>query len=284
MGCLEQYKIHGLTLSHSVDEKPDNDRFFLHVHDDCEFFCLVTGKVGYVVEGRVYDLRPGSLMLMRSAETHRLLVRGAEPYERYTLNFRPELLTEHGFPMSLMCPFTRRGLGERNLYLPGEFHGIEPLGLFRQMCASCDALPAEPTLVANLIALLCAVNTAFSAQPKDRPQDGDEVGRELIDYINDHLTEELSLSVLSEQIHMSPSQINRVFRRLTGTSVYHYILSKRLVLAQSMIAAGESAVAASQNCGFHDYSAFYRLYKKRMGAPPIAAKQKEPMPQKSATP
>ncbi len=273
MSVLTKYEIPGIRLSYGVDECPDDSRFAVHVHDDYELHCVASGKVGYMVEGRIYDLRPGGLMLMRQAESHRLLVNGSERYARFTLNFRPEVLEEHGFSPEIMTAFHNRGLGERNLYLPGEFQGVEPLGLFRQMLADCETMGARTVLVSHLATLLCAVNTAFLKQPELRYAE-EELGRKLINYINDHLFEELSLSTISDAIHMSTSQINRVFHGLTGTSVYQYILSKRLIVAQEMIAKGESAVSASQKCGFRDYSSFYRLYKKRLGTSPTAAKRK----------
>jgi AraC-like DNA-binding protein len=268
------YEIPGIVLGYGIDETPNDSSFSVHVHDDYELHCVVTGKVGYMVEGRIYDLRPGGMMIMRRTESHRLLVNGNERYERYTLNFRPEVLEAHGFPKEIMTAFHDRGLGERNLYLPGEFQGIEPVGMFRQMMACCDVLPPEEVLVSHLATLLCAVNSVFLQRPETRYSE-EELGRRLINYINDNLFEELSLSLISEEIHMSPSQINRVFHGLTGTSVYHYILSKRLIVAQDMIAKGESAVSASQKCGFRDYSSFYRLYKKRLGTAPTAAKRKK---------
>lgn len=271
-----RYEIPGLlTVSYGVDEQPKNSNFAVHVHEDCELLCVASGQVGYMVEGRIYDLRPGAMMLMRRAESHRLLVNGSERYERYTLNFRPELLEKHGFSSEMMMEaFFNRGLGERNLYLPNEFAGVEPLGIFRQMMAGYAENPSPSILTANLCALLCAVNTVFRQRPEIRYSE-EELGRRLINYINENLFEELSLSVISDAIHLSPSQINRVFHTLTGTSVYHYILSKRLIVAQEMIAQGESAVRASQRCGFRDYSAFYRLYKKRIGSSPTAAKRKK---------
>ena len=273
MSRINHFEIPGLHLVYGVDERPDDSSFSVHVHDDYELHCVAAGKVGYMVEGRIYDLRPGGMMLMRRAESHRLLVNGNERYERYTLNFRPEVLESHGLSPKLMDAFDHRGLGERNLYLPTEFHGIEPLGVFRQMLESCQTLPAEDVLVPYLAALLSAVNTVFYEHTDTRYSD-EELGRRLINYINDNLFEELSLGVISENIHMSPSQINRVFRALTGTSVYQYILSKRLIVAQELIAKGESAVSASQRCGFRDYSSFYRLYKKRFNTSPTAIKRK----------
>ncbi len=269
------YRAPGITLSYGIDEHPADEQFYLHVHDDYELHCVVSGKVGYIVEGSVYDLRPGSLILMRSAETHRLVVHKKEPYERYTLNFRPQVLYDHGFPPEILAAYNDRGLGERNLYPADSLSGIDPVGIFAQMLAGCESFPPESLIVSYLSTLLWSINAVFKKEetPKQYPL-GDDMGRQLIDYINEHLLEELSLSSISEAIHMSPSQMNRIFHNLTGTSVYRYILSKRLIVAQELIAKGESATGASQACGFRDYSAFYRLYKKQFGIAPTASKKK----------
>ena len=274
------YHAKGMKVSYGFDEIPDDNQFALHVHDNYEIHCVTSGKVGYIVEGRIYDLRPGSVVIMRSAETHKLLVQKKDPYERYTLNFRPEVLLDHGFPPEILTAFQDRNLGEHNLYPAESFAGIEPAGIFRQMFAECEHFDPDAVILSNLVALLYAINTVF-LQKKDQPTcySGEyDVERQLIDYINVHLLEDISLADISEAIHMSPSQINRIFHNLTGTSVYRYILSKRLVIAREMIAGGTSAINASQICGFHDYSAFYRLYKKHMGHSPTEAKRKIEQP------
>lgn len=273
MNQSEKYRVSGVSVSHSATNIEPDQEFPLHMHDSYEIYCFVSGNAKYVVEGRTYLLSPGSLMMMRSAESHRVIVETGVPYERYVVNFRPETLIEKGIPSELLCPFTDRELGERNLYLPGQFQGIDPLGLFRQMFSCCEGDANETVIYSYLTALLCATRSIFRNQPQlVEPKEENRVGRELLEYINEHLTEDISLSVLSEYVHMSPSQVNRVFKRVTGTSVYHYIVKKRLIAAQELIIAGEGAVSASQRCGFRDYSSFFRLYKKQMGSAPTAVK------------
>ena len=273
MATLWKYDSPSLHLSHALDEHPEDRAFRLHVHENYELLCIVSGKVGYMVEGQIYDIRAGSIMLMRSAETHKLLVNGNERYERYTLNFKPELIAQYGFSDEILRAFTQRGLGERNMYLSSELEGIDTVGIFRHMENACNSLPPDTVIASGLVTLMCSIDSAFRRQPTGAYQSDAELGKRLIDHINENLLSDLSLASISEQIHMSTSQINRIFRKLTGTSVYNYILSKRLIVAQGMIAKGESAIGASQRCGFHDYSSFYRLYKKRFGTAPTAVKK-----------
>ncbi|MBE6549890.1 MAG: AraC family transcriptional regulator [Ruminococcaceae bacterium] len=273
MATLERDKVFGVYISHSIDEEPKAADFFMHVHDTYEIYCFVSGKASYMVEGRIYDLRPGSLLLMRSAETHKLIVNGSGRYERYVMQFRPDFLEERGFSKELLAPYLKRGLGERNLYLPSEFSAMKPIEFFQKCFRELEFLPKEEVFAANLSAFLSGVCTAFHNE-KEPPYAVDrDIGREIIDYINENLSEELSLERISNEVHMSPSQIGRVFRRLTGTSVYDYILSKRLIIAQELISKGENATYAAQKAGFRDYSAFYRLCKKRLGAAPTEVRE-----------
>ncbi|MBQ9745392.1 MAG: helix-turn-helix transcriptional regulator, partial [Clostridia bacterium] len=262
MTAGEYFEGKNISIMHMVDDELLQENFTPHMHDRYELFCLVRGEVDYAVEGNVYLLEPGSMMLMRSAETHKLLVRGSGAYERYVIYFTPEFFSEKGFTHELLAPFTSRGLGERNLYAPADFGGVPPLFYLRKMFRERECLPLELAAAASLSALLSAACHIFMhGRTEATAQNGS--GRELLAYVNENLTKKISLEKISASVHMSCSQVNRIFRRLTGTSVYDYIVSKRLILAQERMAKGENASAAASACGFRDYSSFYRLYKKR---------------------
>ncbi len=263
-----------MCLQYSIDEYPKNSSFHLHVHDTYEILCIVSGKVGYIVEGHVYDLRPGGVMIMRSAEMHKILVNKSDRYERYVVNFKPEILERYHFSEQILAPFTDRALGSLNYYPADSFGNISPVDLFRRMLGASEWLTPEEAFMSYFPSLLCGIHTAFQERRHCSEAEGSGISRSLIDYVNEHLLDDISLREISEEVHVSISHLNRIFRAATGTSVYHYILSKRLIMAQHMISKGESALAASQKCGFRDYSAFYRLYKKRFSTSPVSAKPK----------
>lgn len=271
---IEKYSGDGIKFSHAITEAPNDSNYKLHIHDDYEILCVASGNVGYTVEGSAYDLPPGCVVIMKSAEMHKLVVHGEEKYERYIINFKPEVLYRYGFDRSILDAFLLRSVGDKNLYLPEDFNGIEPLGIFRQISAGLTRVSGEMLIVSNLSALLCAINTVFYRGNDIRKNDSDSYEKSVISYINEHLLEDKSLSMLSEEMHVSVSQLNRIFHKMTGTSVYNYMLTKRLVYAQGMIYRGESATNACQSCGFRDYSSFFRLYKKHFGKAPTADKVK----------
>lgn len=59
---------------------------------------------------------------------------------------------------------------------------------------------------------------------------------EVLHYINEHYPDELSLDLLSAKFFISKYHLSHEFHRLVGTSVYRYIIQKRLVIAKQMLA------------------------------------------------
>lgn len=107
------------------------------------------------------------------------------------------------------------------------------------------------------------MDTASTAEGKAQP-----LAAQLTTYINDHLYADISLDTLCQLFFLSRSQINRVFTRATGTSIWRYVTIKRLLAARAMIRNHEPAGSVCVRCGFSDYSAFYRAYKARFGCSP----------------
>ncbi|MBQ8145738.1 MAG: helix-turn-helix domain-containing protein [Clostridia bacterium] len=268
MAVLEHFESDCFSLSHSIDKEPKSDWFQLHIHDNYELFCLVKGKVGYIVEGHRYKLRPGSVLLIRSSELHRLVVNESYEYERYVINFSHDFFSKRGFDDNILTPYLNRELGKKNLYSAKELEPCSAIACFEKMTNEAKVINAEDAVFANLSYLISFINVVFAAKKEDEQEENS-----IIAYINENLTNDISVSDVARFAHLSQSQLSRVFKELSGTSVYEYILSKRLILFQEKIRQGKSAIKASTECGFGDYSSFYRLYKKRFGVPPTKKSQ-----------
>jgi len=89
----------------------------------------------------------------------------------------------------------------------------------------------------------------------------DSVVYRVLSYINEHYSEDLSLDFLANKFFISKYHLSREFNRLVGTSVYRYIIQKRLVMAKQMMSNGIPSATVYQHCGFGDYSNFYRAFK-----------------------
>ena len=100
---------------------------------------------------------------------------------------------------------------------------------------------------------------------------------DVIAYINHHLCENLSTSMLAEHFFLSPSYLCKLFRSATGTTLHKYVVAKRVTLAKNLLADGMSVSATCSACGFNDYSNFIKIFTKSVGVSPkkYATLQKE---------
>ena len=91
-----------------------------------------------------------------------------------------------------------------------------------------------------------------------------------LSYIAENISGDLSISCISKQLNISESLLSHLFKDEMNISIHKYILKKRLITAFEKISSGCPATVAAVECGFSEYSNFYRQYKKAFGFSPSA--------------
>lgn len=265
---LQEMTFNNTYVRHAIDYKPDDSSSEMHIHTWCEIFYFVSGRAAYLVEGSEYPLERGSIVIMRPAEAHRPKILADKLYERYTVNFPLSAADSIDPARILMKPFLDRPLGTGNLYLSSEFDGISIENYFKQIFDCNDKYTASVKIQLFLMSILDAIRTAH------RNRNGSEYPAEqtravqILKYINEHLYEKISVSMLAKHFYISASQFNRIFRNATGSSPWEYITLKRLTAVKEKIGSGMHIAKACEECGFDDYSVFYRAYVKYFGHSP----------------
>ena len=264
MPPLFSYRDERIYCHHSLDPEPDPTDFQIHAHETPEVYCFLSGRASYLVEGVSYALSPGDILLLRPAETHKLLLEPGMAYERVAVHFPENLFDALDPERRLLRPFFERPLGQRNRYSAREHPDC-----FRLLSELRPAPGLERMQIAGrLLALLGDLSAVFEAERGTGAPERTGLHAQLVGYVNRHLFEALSLDRLCLAFARSPSQVGRLFRESTGTSFWEYVTIKRLLAARAMIQRGDSAMYAAETCGFSDYSAFFRAYKKRFGRAP----------------
>ena len=87
-------------------------------------------------------------------------------------------------------------------------------------------------------------------------------------YIEDNLTDELTLDRLGMAVNYSTNYLRVQFKRHTGLSLREYILDKRIECAKKLLMDGKNVSDACLMSGFNDYSNFIRSFKKKTGISP----------------
>ena len=264
MAVISKFRNKELYFHHSFDETPDTEKFVMHAHDVFEILYVISGSGSFSAEGTFYDIKPGGLYITRPAEAHYIVIDSDQPYERMAIHFSPDTLLPFDKTGELLRAFNERERGRYNCFEDSSD---------MEFCKKCFDRIDEGTsfgrerIIAYLLPILNEIRNFFDATRKveDTPQ---TAASELVDYINRHLFEDLSLDKISKHFFISKSQVNRSFRKATGSSVWEYVVIKRLLSARNFIREGVPINEAFSSSGFKDYSTFWRAYKNHFGCSP----------------
>ena len=260
------YTIGDFVYGYTLDKKPPEALDNRHCHDTYEILYVLDGVGRFIVEGTVYNITPGTLMVIRPFEYHLMEIDKNYPYERYVLNFSPASLVDDAY--TLLKSFMNSETGSGKLYSAGDLPQ-SVLPLFERFEIS-DTLPqGERNLYIKMLLSELIVFLSVSGGEQMVHNEG-ELGARVIRYLNENISRDVSLDTLAKRFFVSKYYLCRAFKKHNGISVHGYINQKRVMYAKQLIESGETASGAAYKVGFGDYSAFYRAYVKILGKAPTA--------------
>lgn len=251
-------------IEHKTDIQPDNSKFMLHQHDDVyEIVLFMSGDAEFCVEGNVFKLKPYDLIITRPFEMHRIRCLSKKPYERIIIYITPTFFDKH------TCHeyediLVSRAAGSGNV-IPADIVKdllINPINRI-SVYTHDGALTAAGAVLVEFLYLLNSTQSAISPE-KSR----DIRISNIIRYINEHLSEQITLDFLSEKFYINKYHLCKIFKKNTGYTLNQYINHKRILLVRELHLGGQSLLEASTNAGFNNYSHFYRMYVKKTGMQP----------------
>jgi len=98
--------------------------------------------------------------------------------------------------------------------------------------------------------------------------------KEIQNYIEQNFTRNLNIDDIAEHMFLNKSYISRLFKSETGLTISVYINMRRVMMAKNLLLAGENAMDIFYQCGFSDYTTFYRVFKKYTDMSPEQFKKK----------
>lgn len=125
---------------------------------------------------------------------------------------------------------------------------------------------SKESLKAFLTLIICEITLKKDTFIKETSQN--TIIRSAISYINENLSNNISISEIAKFINISNSSLSHLFKKEMNISIHQYIIKKRLIAAHNKIHSGIYSTNAALECGFNDYSGFYKQYKKMFGYPP----------------
>jgi AraC family transcriptional regulator len=158
---------------------------------------------------------------------------------------------------------------QRRIADPTVHHIAMALRAGVQSGAALDRMYGEALSTALAVHLLRQYGAAVLGSKK---QDGGLPREKLVravEYIQDQLDTDLTVSGIAQAVGMSSDHFTRQFKKSTGQTPYEYVVEARVRKAKELLTTGKLTISeAASHVGFADQSHLTRHFKRVFGLPP----------------
>lgn len=200
-------------------------------HPQYEIFLLLEGDVTMLINSQRYMIKNGALVLLTSRDLHISMNNAPRTYKRITVMFDPHAIrqfnTEH---TNLLDCFSIAASRQRNiLYLSAEqIQTVQTLADQILTNGRSDRFGDDITVLTSLLSLLIFINRLYRSHlPKIAPLPLTPIIREIVDYVDSHIDEELSVQSLCHHFSYSVAYISAQFSKQMGLPLKQFIITKK---------------------------------------------------------
>lgn len=243
-----------------------------HSHDFYEIYFFISGDASIIIEEYAYHLKPNDVVIIPPGRMHRAFFHNTEAYyERMFIYISRNALRDMGskdFPLlDIIDGCIQRAKFCHSL---GDKEFAACRYVISEIISDAVGAPPHQRLINRCkLTILMARLCKMFGEAKDEPSSR-SVKRvaDVIAYINEHIGHELSLDDVSSHFYISKFHLIREFKNYTNRSVYQYIVAKRIIQAKLLMQSGMSPTDVYLQCGFREYSSFYKAFKKETDLSP----------------
>ncbi len=239
-------------------------------HDFYEFQIFL-GNAGIMnVDGHEYYAQAGDIALIDMFTPHELNINPGYHYERFSISLAASLLITMSTPNANLPGLFRYMKNHKTIiHIPDD-----KFAKYRRLLheyRSADITDGQDLYDKAIIHTLLAYayNDCHVNVSEDAVNDHYiAIISSIINYINQHLSEEITLQRLADEVSYSEYYVCRIFKRFTGKNLSTYIQEKRIGEASRLIRQGSPVNKAAEDVGFNNYSYFYKTFLKLNGCAP----------------
>lgn len=248
-----------------------------HSHDFAEITYILSGRGQYYIEGNLYDVAAGDLIMCNPGiKHHNIVTSQTEPTVECFIGFTDFAfldMPKNSIILKDNSPIMRTGSELK--------HRISKL---------CYAMLAENDtnqvgkyfmLKSHLIQImLLLMRELVEPQPAQEGCNFEShyknyAVNQIVNYLDEHCNEKISLDRIAKNMYLSPVYISKIFKEETGESPINYLIKIRLEKAKSMLESDEpvSIKKIATSVGYDDAYHFSKLFKKYYGVSPLHYKK-----------
>ncbi len=240
------------------------------------YFINCSGSIN--IEGKHYNLASGDVVIMNPNEIHCCNVDDNTTHERISICINKSVLKNFPFESTDFFDFFENREKGLNNVIQSEIvtrFNIDALMKEILFYSQNKSDKNQIMCTCKIVELIYQIGNVPSYGSATDYSDIEEnpIVSETLKYISSHYTDDIDCSKIAEKLFISKYRLEHLFKESLGISLWEYIIIKRLMLVNELIQKKYSVEEASYSAGFHNYSNFYRLYKKHFNMSPLKYKK-----------
>lgn len=236
----------------------------MHLHSQVELMIVESGEYNAIIDGNEFIISEGNGVLVCPHVAHRFRSVG-EGCKMSTFIFSTEFIADFkGFFESAKVPYVRM---EQSRCPEFALAQVQYLFLFSHSYSI-----GKTVMKGLLTVLLSGIMPAYSGGEFEKYNDRSsnfEICRQLLLYIDNNISSDLSLEKISKALNIVPSYVSTVFSRNFNTSLNSYITKKRISVAKALLSnSAKSITEIAFDSGFSSIRSFNRRFRESEGLTP----------------
>ena len=253
-----------LLYVNKADDPSGHTMTMFHSHDHYEIYVLTRGERSLFLNNSLYHVVAPCIVTIPPQNLHRT---EGGAYERYNVLVLPQYLGEYEKSVLEKHALT--------IYSPSK-EQFDVIVHLVQAMQRLDGKKDETSehIVRSLFTSFVHVYSELSESGKTpimKSADGlSYLSLKLVDYMNTHYGENISLSLLSEKFFVSKSSLLYIFKRDLKCTPMNFLLNLRIMNAKKLLTTSDKSVAEiSRICGFSSPNYFGDIFKLKEQLTPM---------------
>ena len=246
-----------------------------HWHPEIELTWVVSGQIEYLVIDKKYLLTEGEGLFCNSNSLHSGYMVDQKDCSYLSVTFHARFI--YGYENSLLqtryVDFITANEGWHSLKLQKDvdWHQETVRQIQDIYRMSKDPSP-DYELRVHLILTGIWLNLYryYRSLPASEQQPQKHLARlkEILSYIQDHYTQEITLDEIADHVNICKSECCRFFKKYMKMTIFEYILFLRIQNSLPLLRAGESVTRIAGLTGFSTSAYYGQIFKRYMGCSP----------------
>lgn len=231
-----------------------------HIHDEFELYINIEGDISFLVGDSLYPVSRGDVIIARPGEQHHCVYRSEKTHKLFWILFDCK-------KNSSLLDFLQSEFDDNYISTQGKFK--------EELLELCGSLHSKELSKEEQIYSFFRIFAILKASKNENTKNKDILPydlRQVIDYIDKHIYEQLTVTQISNDLYISQSTLERRFKQILNIKPLEYIRKKKLILASQLLLSGESVLQTGISVGFNDNSYFIQLFKRYYGCTPYEYK------------